>query len=38
MINIITYKTDNLEYYKNIFLEFYNEIKNYINSFYWSIK
>jgi len=37
MVNIITYKTDNLEYYKNIFLEFYNEIKDYVNSFYWTI-
>ncbi|BFI73031.1 SAM-dependent methyltransferase [Nanoarchaeota archaeon] len=37
MVNIITYKTENLEYYKNLFLEFYDEIKNYANSFYWTI-
>ncbi|MGC9133360.1 MAG: 23S rRNA (uracil(1939)-C(5))-methyltransferase RlmD [Nanopusillaceae archaeon] len=36
MVNIITYKTENIEYYKKLFLEFYYEIKEYTNSFYWT--
>ncbi len=37
MVNIITYKTENVEYYKKLFLEFYDEIKEYTSSFYWTI-
>ncbi|MGC9079288.1 MAG: 23S rRNA (uracil(1939)-C(5))-methyltransferase RlmD [Nanopusillaceae archaeon] len=37
MVNIITYKTDKLDYYKKLFLEFYEEISEYITSFYWTI-
>ncbi|WP_258392926.1 23S rRNA (uracil(1939)-C(5))-methyltransferase RlmD [Nanobdella aerobiophila] len=37
MVNIVTSNTENIEYYKNIFLEFYKEIKKYVNSFYWTI-
>ena len=37
MVTIITYKTEDLNYYKNLWLEFFEEIKDFVTSFYWGI-
>ena len=37
MVNIITYKSVDLESYKKIFMEFLEEISEYTTSFYWTI-